>query len=282
MNFISIVQKSLNDFKKDFGKALLIMVLDSLFIMVSAFIFSSLFRSIWDKLMKLLAFVFSKKEPDAELQQFITDITSKQDVMNLIWAIIIKATIFFFILAAVWTLFQIITWHIANSIATKSKQIISIRKYGIRMFALNTLFAPIVFIILAITIHLSFGTKIQAALVAGGFSFIFSQKIILGIGALFLTLISIIIFVSYVIAFKIGFLKNIKKTIQIFKQRGICIFLSLVLTLIALFVSHRIQAMLSVFNITIMFIIGFIMDFSILVIFRLLVINAVISKTKQP
>lgn len=281
MEFISNLQKSLTDLNHGLGKALIITVLDALFIISSAFIFSSLFRSIWEQLMKLLAFFFSKKEPDAELQQFITDLTTKQDVMNLIANIAIKATIFFFVLALVWTIFQTIIWHIAKNITSKSEYSISLTKYGLRIFSLNLVFAPIIYIILAITIQLSYGTKIQAALIAGGFSFVLSQQIILWSGVILVLICSIAMHISYVYAHQYTFFKNLKKSLLTFKKKWLDFITAVIFIGIALFVSHQLQALLSGINITIMFLFGFLLDFGILVLFRLLIVNTVLNKKKH-
>lgn len=281
MKFIGNLQKSLTDINSNLGKGLMITVFDALFIMTTAFIFSNLFRSIWEPLFKLLAFFTNRSEPSPELQQFIADIGSSQDVFALINTVIGKATIFFFILMIIWTIFQTIVWHISYTIAKQPEEHLPLRKFGLRMLGVNIIFFPIIYLVISTTLRLSYGTRVQSALIAGGFTFLLSQQIIFWSGTILLCTIIITMHICYPFIMEHTLKQTAKHFFKLIKKRFVHVFLAFLIIAGGFYVSHSIQAPLAPINLTIMFLFGFLLDFGLLVLLRVLLINVVLPKKRQ-
>ena len=276
MQFKEVLHHARNGFDlvgHQFFKSVVIAMLDVVMVITVSFMFSYFFRTIMGPIMTIIQFLTLKSE--GNLEQLREIIPTQAALNSLLNDVFINTTWFFFAVMIAWIFFQGLAWHIAYR-ASREKSNLSLLKYLKRFALANMVFFILTYLIIVLFSRLSYASALYDMIISAGFSMSLAQLIILFFGAICLIATLMIMPVTYVILYHKRSLKTLFASLKKLKKRHVfrVIIISVVLILVLLYISQQFQAIISPY-IGAMLLIGFIIDFGLLVFFRYYLIGII-------
>lgn len=260
--FFEDVKKSLTNIGDHPLISLCVASLDAFLIFFSSFVLSSLFRSVFDEVVLIMNFFMGQMKgmPSDELLELVP---SEAALYAMYFDIFSKASLFFLMIIVVWGITQSTAWHLIYRISEKKKGP-HLFNYMKRFFIISLIFGSVYYLSLML---FSFMVLRISSVFHG---------VMIGIYSVIIAIIVIIMHTSYSLIFRKKKFKHYFSIMKklIFSKKFFGIFFVFLSAALALLVSSWIQATLVIFP-GVMLLVGFLLDFGIFIMLRLVLLRTV-------
>ncbi|MFP4117770.1 MAG: hypothetical protein ACLFTR_02505 [Candidatus Woesearchaeota archaeon] len=283
----SDIKLVLKDMKKSFshmtnhlGLSFTIAVLDAFFVVMTSFILGLFFQSIYRDAGRLIEF-FVKSQDGVPKEELVSIIPSQQAFYSILGSMFLNATLFFVILCIVWTLIQGLIWHMTYRISEHEKGP-KIWNYMRRFAKSNILIGLVTYIALCVFLVIImtplYSQSVNGSIMMVSILGILAQAYLIVLGLAFVIITSVIYSAIFT---KKSFSRYREEVISIVLSRKILPFIGItMMTIVALVVADLAQKAFHVLPEKSMIVwidpsivIGFILVFGILVMYRLVMLK---------